>query len=121
ASLALQAGSGIGTTGALAIDATYLAFASQQGPIRLRSAGAVALTGVATLPASSIPGDVFSAVAVGDAYTLLSSSGAVSGQVTYPGRALAEGDTLPLADGHRYRISYRGGTGGHDVTLTRIA
>jgi hypothetical protein len=72
-------------------------------------------------PAASIPGDVFSAPAVGGVDTLLSSGGGVSGELTYQGRTLAEGATLTLADGHLYRISYRGGKGGHDVTLTRIA
>src|SRR5262249_7049296 len=65
ANLALQAGRGIGTTGALAIGATHLAFASQHGPIQLRDASAVTLTSVDTLLASSIPGDVFSAPDVG--------------------------------------------------------
>jgi hypothetical protein len=58
---------------------------------------------------------------VGTVYTLLSSGGRVSGQVTYQGHALAEGATLTLADGHRYQISYQGGKSGHDVTLTRLA
>jgi hypothetical protein len=121
ANLALQAGTGIGTTGRMAIDATHLAFASQSGPIQLHDARAVKLIGVDTLPASSIPPDVFSAPQVGDVYTLLSSDAGISGQVTYQGDALAEGATLTLADGHRYQISYKGGKSGHDVTLTRIA
>jgi hypothetical protein len=120
ASLALQAGSGIGTTGNLAINVTQLAFASQSGPIHLQDASAVTLTSVATLPASSIPGNVFSAPQVSGVSTLLGSGG-VSGRVTYQGQALQEGATLTLADGHPYRISYQGGTTGHDVTLTRLA
>ena len=56
--LALQAGSGIGTTGELEIDATHLAFASQSGPIHLNDASAVTLTSVDTLLGSSIPGDI---------------------------------------------------------------
>jgi hypothetical protein len=105
----------------MAIDATRLAFASQNGPIQLRDASAVMLTGVGSLPASSISANVFSAPHVGDVFTLLSSGGGVSGELTYKGRTLAEGDTLKLADGHRYQISYHGGPSGHDVTLTRIA
>src|SRR5262249_54813372 len=119
ADLALQAGTGIGTTGAMAIAAANLAFASQSGTIHLSNAGAVTLTSVYRLQASSIPADVFSAPKVGDVYTLLHSSGGVSGQITYQGQALPEGATLTLADGHRYRISYRG-NGGQDVTLTRV-
>src|SRR5262249_51313822 len=69
ANLALQAGSGIGTSGRMAIDATDLAFASQGGPIRLHAAGAVTLAAVDTLAASSIPGDVFSSPKVGDVFT----------------------------------------------------
>jgi hypothetical protein len=118
--LALQAGSGIGTTGPMAIDVTDLAFASLSGPIQLSDAQGVKLARVDTLLASSIPANVFSAPAVGDIFTLLSSGG-VSGQLSYQGRALPEGATLTLADGHRYQISYQGGPGGHDVTLTRIA
>jgi sugar lactone lactonase YvrE len=118
--LALQAGSGIGTTGRMAIDATNLAFASQQGPIQLSDASSFTLTSVAGL-APSIPGDVFSTPQVGDVYTLLSSGGGVSGQLTYQGQPLAEGATLTLADGNPYQISYQGGTDGHDVTLTRLA
>src|SRR5262249_33488954 len=121
ANLALQAGSGIGTSGRMAIDATDLAFASQGGPIRLRAAGAVTLAAVDTLAASSIPGDVFSSPKVGDVFTLLGSGAGVSGQISYQGQVLAEGDTLTLADGHRYQISYQGGKAGHNVTLTRIA
>jgi hypothetical protein len=121
ANLALQAGTGIGTTAAMAIDATHLAFASQSGGIHISDPNTVTLTSVATLPASSIPGNVFSAPQLGAVFTLLSSNGGVSGQVTYQGHALAEGATLTLADGHRYRISYQGGKAGHDVTLTRIA
>src|SRR5262249_23952943 len=109
ANLALQAGSGIGTTGPMAIDANHLAFASQKGPIQLRDASAVRLTAVDTLAASSIPGDVFSSPQVGAVFTLLSSGGRVSGQITYQGQALTEGATLTLADGHRYLISYKGG------------
>lgn len=120
ANLALLAGSGIGTTGAVTIDATHLAFATQSGPIRLGDTNAVALTSVGTLATSSIPGDIFSAANVGESYTLLRSGGGVSGQITYDGRALAEGATLTLADGKHYRISYKG-NGGQDVTLTRIA
>jgi hypothetical protein len=81
----------------------------------------VTLTSVDTLPAPSIPGNVFSASKVGAVYTLLSSGGPVSGQITYQGKALAEGAPLTLADGNRYQVSYRGGKAGHDVTLTRIA
>jgi hypothetical protein len=120
ASLALQAGTGIGTTGNMAINAAQLAFASQSGPIHLRDASAVTLTSVAMLPASSIPGNVFSAPQVGDVSTLLGSGG-VSGRVTYQGQALQEGATLTLGDGQPYRISYQAGTTGHDVTLTRLA
>src|SRR5262249_6854870 len=71
ANLALQAGTGIGTTGAMAIDATHLAFASQSGAIQLSDTNAVTLTSVGVVSASSIPGDVFSAAKVGDSYTLL--------------------------------------------------
>jgi sugar lactone lactonase YvrE len=119
--LALQAGSGIGTTARMALDVLHLAFASQKGPIQLSDASAVTLTAVDTLPASSIPGDVFSASKVGAVSTLLSGGGRISGQITYQGQALAEGATLTLADGHHYQISYQGGTSGHDVTLTRLA
>src|SRR5262249_10572328 len=117
--LALQAGTGIGTTGRMAIDVANLAFASQQGPVQLSDANSLTLTSVDTLLGSSIPPDVFSAPAAGDADTLLTSGGVI-GLITYRGRALAEGATLTLADGHLYRISYQGGTGGHNVTLTRI-
>ena len=120
ANLALQAGTGIGSTGAMAIDATQLAFASQSGAIQLNDANAVALTSVGTLTASSIPGDIFSSANVGGVFTLLTSGGGVSGQINYEGHALAEGATLTLADGNHYQISYRG-NGGQDVTLTRIA
>jgi hypothetical protein len=118
--LALQAGTGIGTTRRMAIDVANLAFASGKGPIQLGNANSLTLTSVDTLLASSIPPDVFSAPQVGDVYTLLSSGGVI-GQITYQGHALAEGATLTLADGHRYQISYKGGKSGHDVTLTRIA
>ena len=121
ANLALQAGGGIGTAGPMAIDAAHLAFASHSGPIQISDASAVALTGVDTLPASSIPGDVFSSAVVGSVFTLLHTNGGVSGQVTYQGQPLAEGATLTLADGHRYQISYQGGANHHDVTLTRVA
>jgi hypothetical protein len=43
------------------------------------------------------------------------------GKISYKGQPLKEGDTLTLADGHRYQLSYQGGTSGHDVTLTRLA
>ena len=120
ANLALQAGTGIGSTGAMAIDATQLAFASQSGAIQLNDANAVALRSVGTLTASSIPGDIFSSANVGGVFTLLTSGGGVSGQINYEGHALAERATLTLADGNHYQISYRG-NGGQDVTLTRIA
>src|SRR5262249_21360523 len=100
--LALQAGTGIRTTGVMAIDVANLAFTSQQGPIQISDVSPVTLTYVDTLTASSIPGDVYSAPAVGDVYTLLRSSGGVSGQISYQGQPLAEGATLTLADGHRY-------------------
>jgi hypothetical protein len=118
--LALQAGTGIGTTASLSINATHLAFASQGGPIQISDASPVTLTGVAGLPVSSIPVDVFSSPNVGSVYTLLRTDGGVSGTATYKGQPLAEGATLTLADGHLYRISYQA-NGGQDVTLTRIA
>ncbi len=118
ANLALQAGIGIGTTGAMAIDVTHLAFTSQSGAIHLSDAGAVTLTGVGNLLASSIPGDVFSSSTVGEVNTLLHTGG-VSGQITYNARALSEGAPLLLADGNLYRISYQG-NGGQDVTLRRV-
>ena len=120
ANLALQAGIGIGTTGATAIDATHLAFASQSGAIQLSDTNPVTLTSVGPVSASSIPGDVFSAAKVGDSFTLLHTGGGVTGQVTYNGGALAEDGTLTLADGNHYRIDYTA-NGGVDVTLTRIA
>jgi hypothetical protein len=120
ANLALQAGTGIGTTGAMAIDATYLAFASQSGGVHLSDSSAVTLTGIGPIFASSIPGDVFSAAKVGDGFTLLHASGGVTGQITYNGRALAQDATLTLADGNHYRIDYTANSG-HDVTLTRVA
>jgi hypothetical protein len=55
-----QLGSGIGTTTALATDATQLAFANQSGAIHISDTGAVKLTSVATLAGSSIPGDITS-------------------------------------------------------------
>jgi hypothetical protein len=122
ANLALQAGSGIGTTGPLAIDANTLAFASDRGPIRISDANPVTLTAVDALPHSSIPGDVFSSKVVGSVDTLLSSGGvSVSAPIYYQGQPLKEGDQLTLADGNRYQISYRGGSSGQDVTLTRKA
>ena len=120
ANLALQAGSGIGTTGAIAIDATHLAFASQSGAIQLSDSNAVTLTSVGTLSASSIPGDVFSATNVGDSFTVLHAGLGVTGQLSYNGNPLAQNATLTLADGKRYRIDYSA-NGGEDVTLTRIA
>ena len=120
ANLALQAGSGIGTTGDLHTAVTNLAFANQSGAIHISNTGAVTLTGVDTLIGSSIPGNIDSSSVVGSVYTLVHSSGGVSGQISYNGRALAEGATLVLADGNRYQISYKAG-GGQDVTLTRIA
>jgi CSLREA domain-containing protein len=120
ANLALQAGDGIGTTGTLLVAATDLAFASRSGPIRISNAGAVTLKGVDELAGSSIPGDITSSSVVGSVYTILTSSGGVSGQISYNGRALSEGEALRLADGHLYRISYQA-NGGRDVTLTRIA
>ena len=120
ANLALQAGSGIGTTGDLHTAVTNLAFANQSGAIHISNTGAVTLTGVDTLIGSSIPGNIDSSSVVGSVYTLLHSSGGVSGQISYNGRALAQGATLVLADGNRYQISYKAG-GGQDVTLTRIA
>jgi hypothetical protein len=123
ANLALRASTGIGTTGALAIDAAHLLFASRSGPVQLSDASTVTLTGIDALlpPTSTIAGDVYTAQKVGAVYTLLHSGGGVSGQISYAGQALAEGDTLTLDDGHRYQISYQGGTSGHDVTLTRLA
>jgi DNA-binding beta-propeller fold protein YncE len=120
ANLALQAGTGIGTTGAMAIDATYLGFASQSGAIQLSNSGAVTLTSIGPISASSIPGDVFSAAEVGDSFRLLHSGGGVTGQITYSGRALTQDATLTLADGNHYRIDYKA-NGGEDVTLTRVA
>jgi hypothetical protein len=73
----------------MAIDATQLAFASQSGPIHLSDANSLTLTSVGG-QVSSIPGDVFSAAKVGSVDTLLTSGG-VSGQITYQGRALREG------------------------------
>jgi hypothetical protein len=93
--LALQAGTGIGTTGRMAIEVIHLAFASQKGPIQLSDANALTLASVDTLPAPSIPGDVFSASKVGAVYTLLSSGGRISGQITYLGKVLAEGHADP--------------------------
>src|SRR5262249_23769865 len=120
ANLALQAGTGIGTAGRMAIDASQLAFASNSGPIQLSDDGAVTLTRVDILSASSIRASVYSSGIVGSVYTLLSAGGGVSGQISYQGQALAEGATLTLADGNHYRVSYQG-DGGQDVTLTRIA
>jgi hypothetical protein len=120
ANLALQAGSGIGTTGDLLTTVTYLAFANTKGAIRISNTGAVTLTSVDTVIGSSIPGDIYSSSVVGSVYTLLHSSAGVSGLISYNGRALAEGATLVLADGNRYQISYKA-NGGQDVTLTRIA
>src|SRR5262249_59263588 len=109
-----------GGGGGRAIEAPTLASTSHDGPIQISDVSPVTLTYVDTLTASSIPGDVYSAPQVGDVYTLLSSGGGVSGLISYQGQPQAEGATLTLADGHRYRISYRG-NGGQDVTLTRIA
>src|SRR5262249_4397939 len=120
ANLALRAGTGIGTAGRMAIDATQLAFASNSGPIQLSNAGAVTLTGVDTLSASSISPSFDNSGSVGGVNTLLSAGGGVSGQISYQGQALAEGATLTLADGSHYRVSYQG-DGGKDVTLTRVA
>src|SRR5262249_26373092 len=94
-------------------------FASNSGHIKLSEDGAVTLTGVDILSASSIPPSVFSG-SVGSVYTLLSAGGGVSGQISFQGQALAEGATLTLVDGNHYRGSYQG-DGGKDVTLTRIA
>src|SRR5262249_10888518 len=120
ANLALQAGSGIGTSAAMAIDAANLAFASQNGPINISDASTVTLTGVGPLSASSIPGDVYSSATVGSVYTLLHSVGGIHGQISSRGQPLLEEANLTLADHNRYQISYRG-NGGHDVTLTRVA
>src|SRR5262249_35503745 len=65
------------------------------------------------------PGDIYTSPDVGSVYTLLYSNGGVSGQITYQGQALAEGDMLTLADGNLYQISYQA-NGGQGVTLTRI-
>ena len=62
ANLALAAGSGIGSTGPMSIDATNLAFANQSGSIQLNEANTVMLTGVGPLAQSSIPGDIFAPV-----------------------------------------------------------
>src|SRR5262249_52446482 len=95
ANLALRAGSGLGRTRALAIDAAHLLFASRSGHVQLSDASTVTLTSIDAIdlppPTSSIAGDVFSAAQVGAVYTLLHSSGGVSGQLTYRGQALAEG------------------------------
>ena len=58
ANLALHAGNGIGTTGAMAIDAAQLAFDNDAGPVQLNDARAVTLTSVGPLSASSFPADV---------------------------------------------------------------
>src|SRR5262249_52960848 len=105
--------------GAMAIDATHLAFASQSGAIQLSDTNAVILTSVGVVSASSIPGDVFSAAKVGDSFTLLHTDGGVTGQISYNGHALAEDGTFTLADGNHYRIDYKA-NGGDDVTLTRV-
>jgi sugar lactone lactonase YvrE len=120
ANLGLQAGIGIGTTGAMAIDATHLAFASQSGAIQLSDTNAVTLTSVGPISATSIPGNVFSASNVGDSFTVLHAGGGVTGQISYNGRALAQDATFTLADGNHYRIDYTA-NGGDDVTLTRVA
>ena len=120
ANLALQAGIGIGTTGAMAIDATHLAFASQSGAIQLSDSNAVTLTSVGPVSASSIPGDVFSAQRWATVSRCCTRGGGVTGQITYNGQSLAEDATLTLADGNHYRIDYSA-NGGQDVTLTRIA
>ena len=120
ANLALQAGSGIGTTGDFRTAVTNLAFANQSGAIHISNTGAVTLTNVDTLTGASIPGNIHSSSVVGSVYTLLQSSGGVSGQISYNGQPLAEGAPLVLADGNRYQISYRAG-GGQDITLTLTA
>ena len=119
ANLALQAGSGIGTSGNLHTAVTNLSLANQSGAIHISNTGAVTLTNVDTLIGSSIPGNIDSSPVVGNVYTLLHSSG-VKGQISYNGRALADGSALVLSDGIRYQISYRS-DGGEDVTLKRIA
>jgi hypothetical protein len=119
ANLGLQSGIGIGTTGAMAIDATQLAFASQSGAIQLSDSNAVTLTSVGSVSTSSIPGDVFSAAKVGDSFTLLHTDGGATGQISYNGHALAEDATVTLADGNHYRIDYKA-NGGQGVTLTRV-
>ena len=117
ANLALQAGIGIGTTGAIAIDATHLAFASQSGAIQLSDSNAVTLTSVGPVSASSIPGDVFSAAKVGDSFTLLHTGGGVTGQITYNGQCPGRGrdsnsgrrEPLP----HRLHGEWRSGRDTH--------
>ena len=76
ANLAVRAGTGIGTTGAVAIDAAHLLFASRSGPVQLRDASAVTLTSIDDAlipPTSSINGDVFSAA---QAKEILAETGA---------------------------------------------
>jgi sugar lactone lactonase YvrE len=117
--LALVAGTGIGTTGAISLDVATMAFSSQSGGIQLSDASPITLGSVGPLSTSSIPDNIFSAPQVGDSYTILHSGG-VTGEISFSGRALAEGNSITLADGFRYRISYVGNDG-HDVTLTRVA
>ena len=121
ANLALQAGSGIGTTGDLHTAVTNLAFANQSGAIHISNTACPHAHGRRYPDRLVHPGQHrhrFLSV-VGSVYTLLHSSGGVNGQISYNGRALPEGATLILADGNRYQISYKAG-GGQDVTLTRI-
>ena len=118
--LALQAGSGIGTTGDLHTAVSELAFVNRSGVIHISNTGAIDISGVDSLRFSSIPGDIYSSSVVGSVYTIAHSNVGVGGEIIYHDRSLPEGAILTLADGNRYQISYKG-DGGQDVTLTRIA
>ncbi|NNM96477.1 MAG: hypothetical protein HKL89_02580, partial [Candidatus Dormibacteraeota bacterium] len=59
--------------------------------------------------------------ASGDVYDIISNQGgsAPSGVLTYGGSQLPEGATFTVA-GRTLQVSYAGGSGGHDVTLTDV-
>ncbi len=59
--------------------------------------------------------------AYGTTYTILkdTSSSAFSGELSYGGSSLTQGETFSVA-GRKFQISYTGGSSGHDVTLTDV-